>query len=56
MVTVPDLPGCITQVITIDEAPENAREAIETYLETSQNNQISHRASQVCVREVLIQV
>ena len=56
MVTVPDLPGCITQIITIDEAPENAREPIEAYLEASQNNQISHRDIKVCVRKVLIQV
>ncbi len=56
VVTVPGLPGCITQGKTIDEATENAREAIEAYLEASPNNQIPLRASQVCVREVLVHV
>ena len=32
-VTVPALPGCITEGKTIDEALTNAREAIELYLE-----------------------
>jgi len=30
----PELPGCHTQGGTVDEALENAREAIELYLET----------------------
>ena len=33
VVTVPGLPGCITQGKTIDEATKNAKEAIEAYLE-----------------------
>ena len=33
-VTVPDLPGCVTQGDTLDEALENAREAIEGHIET----------------------
>lgn len=33
MVTVPALPGCITQGDDIDEAIEMAREAIELYIE-----------------------
>ena len=32
-VTVPALPGCVTQGETIDECVANAREAIELYLE-----------------------
>jgi len=32
-VTVPALPGCITEGDTVDEALENAREAIQGYLE-----------------------
>jgi predicted RNase H-like HicB family nuclease len=56
VVTVPGLPGCITQGKTIEEATENVKEAIEAYLEANQNNQIFHRASQVYVREILIQV
>ncbi len=56
VVTVPGLPGCITQGKTIDEATENSKEAIEAYLESSQNHAIPLRASQVCVREVLVNV
>jgi antitoxin HicB len=33
-VTVPALPGCITQGRTIEEAEVNAKEAIEAYLES----------------------
>jgi len=32
-VTVPDLPGCVTQGDTIEEAVGNAKEAIEGHLE-----------------------
>lgn len=31
--TVPTLPGCVSEGDTIEEALENAREAIELYLE-----------------------
>jgi predicted RNase H-like HicB family nuclease len=34
VVTVPALPGCITQGKTISESEANAREAIEGYLES----------------------
>lgn len=34
VVTVPALPGCITQGKTIEEAEKNAKEAIEAYLES----------------------
>ena len=33
VVTVPSLPGCITQGKTIKEAKENIKEAISLYLE-----------------------
>ena len=33
-VTVPALPGCVTQGETVDECCENAREAIQLYIET----------------------
>ena len=56
VVTVPGLPGCITQGKTIDEATENSKEAIEAYLESTHNNAIPLRASQVCVREVLVNI
>jgi len=34
VVTVPALPGCITQGRTPDEALQNAKEAIEAYIES----------------------
>jgi predicted RNase H-like HicB family nuclease len=34
VVTVPALPGCITQGKTVEEALRNAKEAIEAYLES----------------------
>ena len=37
MVTVPALPGCITQGDTIDEALAMAKEAIELYMEELQS-------------------
>lgn len=33
-VTVPSLPGCVTQGETVDECLEHAREAIELHIET----------------------
>ena len=33
-VTVPALPGCVTQGETVDDCVANAREAIELYLDT----------------------
>lgn len=33
-VTVPSLPGCVTHGETVDECLENAREAIQLYIET----------------------
>ncbi len=34
VVTVPVLPGCVTQGETFEEAQKNAREAVELYLST----------------------
>jgi len=34
VVTVPALPGCITQGKTVEEAEINAKEAIEAYIES----------------------
>lgn len=39
-VEVPDLPGCISEADTLEEAEENIREAIELYLETLQERGI----------------
>ncbi len=33
-ITVPSLPGCVTQGDTLEEAIENVREAIAGYIET----------------------
>ncbi len=55
VVTVPGLPGCITQGKTIEEATDNAKEAIEAYLEANPNH-ITLQANQVCVREVQVNV
>ncbi|HID27759.1 MAG TPA: type II toxin-antitoxin system HicB family antitoxin [Methanosarcinales archaeon] len=38
VVTVPALPGCITQGKTFEEAMNNAKDAIEAYLESLKNN------------------
>ena len=35
MVCVPDLPGCFSAGDTLDEAMENAKEAIELWLEVA---------------------
>ena len=34
VVTVPALPGCVTEGDTLEEALENARDAIELYVES----------------------
>jgi antitoxin HicB len=34
IVEVPNLPGCVTQGDTVEEALANAREAIDLYIET----------------------
>jgi predicted RNase H-like HicB family nuclease len=39
--TVPSLPGCHTQAKSLDELLERAREAIEVYLETEKDIEIS---------------
>ena len=47
---------CIIQsIIAIEEATDNAKEAIEAYLEANPNH-ITLQANQVCVREVQVNV
>jgi predicted RNase H-like HicB family nuclease len=41
VVTVPSLPGCISQGKTKEEALENIKEAIELYLEVLQEKELS---------------
>jgi predicted RNase H-like HicB family nuclease len=37
VIEVPSLPGCISQGITVEEALENIKEAIELYLEPEED-------------------
>jgi predicted RNase H-like HicB family nuclease len=57
VVTVPALPGCITQGKTLEESETNAREAIEAYLESliRRNKKIPDQ-NKVCIREVAVKV
>ena len=41
IVEVPSLPGCITQGKTIEEALDNAREAIDSHIEALQKSKIA---------------
>ena len=49
VVTVPSLPGCISQGKTKEEALENIKEAIELYLEVLQEKELkkTHKAEVV---------
>ena len=40
-VTVPALPGCITDGRTVEEALENAKEAIDVYLDGSTEDELA---------------
>jgi len=57
VVTVPALPGCITQGKTVAEAEANAKEAIEGYLESL----IKHQRKvpdqrRVSIREIAVEI
>lgn len=55
--TVPALPGCVTQGKTIDEALENAKEAIEAYLESLQkNNQPIPEPDRINIKQIAVNV
>lgn len=57
VVTVPALPGCITQGRGIEEAVENAKEAIEAYLEAlEKDNQPLPEPDIVSIQEVAVSV
>jgi predicted RNase H-like HicB family nuclease len=45
-VTVPALPGCISEGKTRDQALENIREAIELYLEPVEDDVLSQREAE----------
>lgn len=55
--TVPALPGCITQGKTLEDALDNAKEAIEAYLESlKKNNQPIPEPDVISIQEVAINV
>ncbi len=57
VVTVPALPGCITQGKNLEEALKNAKEAIEAYLESiEKNNQPVPEPDVVSIQEVAVSV
>ena len=53
VVTVPSLPGCISQGKTKEEALENIKEAIELYLEVLQEKELK-RLKKAEIAEVII--
>jgi len=55
-VTVPALPGCVTQGETVDECLVNAREAIELYLEdlTASGEEIPEEIDHPQVLQVIV--
>ena len=57
VVTVPGLPGCVTQGKTMDEAMANAKEAIEAYMESlHKNNQPIPEPDIVSIKKVAVTV
>ncbi|MBR9692715.1 type II toxin-antitoxin system HicB family antitoxin [Candidatus Woesearchaeota archaeon] len=46
-VSVPSLPGCISEGDTKEEALENIKEAIELYLEPDTNELVEHSGEKV---------
>lgn len=53
-VYVPSLPGCISEGETEEEAMENIREAIELYLEPTEDDIISIAAHNPVVKEIIV--
>lgn len=56
-VEVPELPGCISEGDTLEEAEKNIQEAIELYLETMQERGIpvpEHKDSKVLKMNITI--
>ena len=57
VVTVPALPGCITQGKNLEEALKNAKEAIAAYLESlEKNNQPVPEPDVISIKEVAVSV
>lgn len=56
-VEVPDLPGCISEGDTLEEAQKNIAEAIELYLETLVERNIplpKRDASKIFMKEIVV--
>lgn len=53
VVTVPSLPGCISQGKTKEEALENIKEAIELYLEVLQEKEL-RKVKKAEIAEVIV--
>lgn len=53
VVTVPSLPGCISQGKTKEEALENIKEAIELYLEVLQEKELK-KLKKAEIKEVIV--
>ena len=53
VVTVPSLPGCISQGKTKEEALENIKEAIELYLEVLQEKELK-KVKKAEIAEVIV--
>ncbi len=53
VVTVPSLPGCISQGKTKEEALENIKEAIELYLEVLQEKELE-KSKKAEIVEVIV--
>ena len=55
-VSFPDLPGCLTFGCTLDEAKENAREALSVYLESIDSRRLKVPASSRIVGDNMVPI
>lgn len=55
-VTIPVLPGCISQGETFEEALANIKEAAELYLEDLKNSEIPQETSPIVISPINIQL
>ena len=53
-VYVPSLPGCISEGDTEEEAIENIKEAIELYLESTDNDILSTTTQEFLIKEITV--
>lgn len=55
-VTIPALPGCVSQGETFEEALENIREAAELYLEDMKESEIPEEKAPIVVSPISIRI